>query len=748
MSNIEQLGQKIDERLAAQGLTLTQGGEPTYVPRRPLQPEWNTEALGPEKLPFARRLGQTLVQSCFNGAVAVKLQGKQYPGESLPRWALALYRRREGAPLWQNSGHLQWDQTPMRRPGPDSPRQLLESLARSLGLETAPQPVFEDVAAWLWREHPEQAAQLRFSVQRALNLVRPPESIDCRSLSGWETVSKPAGWVLPLDFVDGRWVSKEWCIPGESEIGLLSGDSPVGLRLPLFRLPPSAIRRAITAEVKQGELTVFLPPCPSFDTFADLVARLESVVTEGRLPPLALEGYPPPYDAAWESLSLTSDPGVIEVNLPPAASFGQLSHYLRTLHQAATRIGLKGSKLTFNGRCIGTGGGAHLLFGGASLETNPFVLRPHLLASLLRFLLAHPSLSYGFSGLYLGPSSQAPRPDETVPGVVDELEIAVTVLDSLRGPADPAFLDRLLRSLLLDWNGNTHRAEVCVDKFCNPFAPNGRLGVVELRAIEMLPDLEANLAVNLLFRALIVALLEAPCRGPLKRWEPSRRERLLLPAALAEDLQEVVAFLNERQMDFPFDLLEPILEFRFPVLHTWESGSGRLEIRQALDFWCAMGDAGGGTSRRVDAATDRIEIRLTGGLARSAEVLVNGWRLTLEPGWGEMSYGGVRYQAFTNDFGLHPHLKPHIPLIIDLIDRESGTVGYACRYSPWKLDGGYYAAIPKDEAEARERVAARSQALPDRIGMRITAKQASGIRTESATLDLRVAREEPLDQAV
>jgi uncharacterized protein (DUF2126 family) len=178
----------------------------------------------------------------------------------------------------------------------------------------------------------------------------------------------------------------------------------------------------------------------------------------------------------------------------------------------------------FNGRRTGTGGGAHILFGGPTLEKNPFVLRPHLLASLLRLLLAHPSLSYGFSGLYLGPSCQAPRPDETVPGVVEELEIALTALESLREPADPAFIDRLLRSLLLDWNGNTHRAEICVDKFCNPYAPNGRLGVVELRAIEMLPDVADNLANNLLIRALQTALLEKPLSGPLKRWTAAERE--------------------------------------------------------------------------------------------------------------------------------------------------------------------------------------------------------------------------------
>jgi uncharacterized protein (DUF2126 family) len=735
MSSMEELGRTIDARLASLGVTLTQGGEPTYVPQRPDKPEWNTEAVGPEKLPYARRLAYSLVRALFPGAVAIKVQGKQYPGENLPRWALTLYRRREGAPLWANPERLLFDPTSTNRPTSEMPQRLLAAAAEALNLPFSPQPVFEDVGAWLRREHPEQAAQLRVSVQRALNRVEAPAAIDYGRLSGWETVSRPAGWALPLEVVDGRWVSGEWRIPGEPEITLVSGAHPLGLRLPLGRLPPQAIRCAITAEIRDGELTVFLPPCPGFAAFCELVATLEAAATDERLPPLALEGYPPPFDRAWESLALTSDPGVIEINLPPAESFAELTHCLRTLHAAATRVGLSGRKLMFNGRRTGTGGGAHILFGGPSLEANPFVQRPFLLASLLRFLCAHPSLSYAFSGLYLGPSCQAPRPDETVPGMLDELEIALAALESLRSPGDPALIDRLLRSLLLDWNGNTHRAEVCVDKFCNPFAPNGRLGVVELRAVEMFPDVEDNLAVNLLFRSLLTAFIARPYREPLRRWSNAERERFLLPEALREDLDRVVAFLGDAGIEYPPSLLEPILEFRFPLLHAWEEEACRLEVRQAADFWCAMGESGGGTSRRVDASTDRIQVALHGAQAEDHQVLVHGWKLALEKSPRGLRYCGIRYQAFTSDHGLHPHLRPHVPLLIEIVG--GGTVRHAWRYSPWRFDGGDYAGMPKDEADALARIEERSRALPDRVGRAVVGRVPTVPPAANATLDLR-----------
>lgn len=739
MSLIEQLGQKIDDQLATLGLTLTQGGEPTYVPRRTDKPEWNTEALGPEKLLYARRLGHALIQSMFPGAVAMRLQGKLYPGETLPRWALALFRRNNGAPVWKNPERLLWDQRPMRLPTEDTPRQLLESIARSLGLDNSPQPLFEDVLAWLWREHPTRAAELRISVLRSENRLSPIEALDCEALSGWETICKPAGWVLPLDFNGKRWLGEEWLIPGESEIGLVAGDSAAGLRLPLHRLPAKSLRRAITAEIRNKELTLFLPPCTSFPAFCELVEKIETVISEHRLPPVAIEGYPPPIDPEWECLSMTSDPGVLEVNLPAAASFQQLTHHLTTLHSAATRIGLTGRKLTFNGRRVGTGGGAHILFGGPTLADNPFVKRPHLLASLLRFLVAHPALSYVFSGLYLGPSCQAPRPDETIAGMVDELEIALTALESLPAPADPAFIDRLLRSLLLDWNGNTHRAEVCVDKFCNPYASNGRLGVVELRAIEMFPDVESNLTVNLLFRALLAIFLETPFDEPLVRWTTKQREAFLLPEAARDDLNDVLAFLAKREVNIPANQFEPILDFRFPLLHAWRGDGISFELRQALDFWCAMGDSGGGTSRRVDASTDRLQFSLVGPGAEDYDVVINGWRANMQSSSRDQRFGGVRYQAFTNDYGLHPHLKPHTPLTIEVVERETGVSKYACEYSPWKLDGGYYPGLPKDDEDARARVTERSRELSGRIGKPFNIRELPEFLKDCHTLDLRVA---------
>ncbi|HAV65539.1 MAG TPA: transglutaminase, partial [Verrucomicrobiales bacterium] len=604
-----------------------------------------------------------------------------------------------------------------------------------------PIPVFEDAAAWLWRHHPAEAAKLRLTVLRDSRTLGAPRQVDWQQLDGWESIANPAGWALPLDCSEEGWRSENWVIPGESEFSLLPGESAIGLRLPLHRLPTDALRRAITAEIRDGEFTIFLPPMPDFDRFSELVARVEQVTQELDLPPVALEGYPPIFDPAWECLSLASDPGVIEVNLPPAVTFSELCQGLRTLHESATSIGLCARKLAFNGRRFGTGGGAHILFGGPSLEDNPFVQRPHLLASFIRFLGAHPSLSYCFTGAYLGPSCQAPRPDETIPGLLEELEIALGALDTLRAPADPQFIDRLLRSLLLDWHGNTHRAELCVDKFCNPFSPGGRLGVIELRAVEMMPELEMNLAVNLLFRGLLTVMMEHRVTGPFPRHGMALHDRFLLPLVIQQDFEEVLEFLSSHGIDLPMSWFRPIFEFRMPLLGAWRSDGLEFELRQALEIWSAMGDSGGGTSRKVDAATDRIQLRLSGERADQFDVAVNGWKIPLKEAAGGQRFAGVRFQAFTNDYGLNPHLRPRLPLQIEVVDRESGLIRRAMEYSPWLLEGGYYPGRPRDEAEARVREARRFRLVPDCVGSRAEFRSPADAGSERATFDLRLRRE-------
>jgi uncharacterized protein (DUF2126 family) len=299
--------------------------------------------------------------------------------------------------------------------------------------------------------------------------------------------------VLPLDHRDGKWRTDAWVRITRNELYLLPGKGPVGLRLPLSELPPSAVHCALSVEQSKGDLTVFLPPCPTFEAFTELVQEVEGVAVELQVSSLKVIGYPPPADPNLDTLTLTPDPGVLEVNLPPAERWEELDHLVHAVFAAADACGLRGYKLQPRGRVIPTGGGSHILFGGPGLDQNPFANRPWLVSSLVRFVQNHPSLSYVFSGLFTGPSCQSPRVDESAKEVPYELEIALRSLEARKSCA-PDQLDSLLRNLLLDWNGNTHRAEISVDKFYNRNAANGRMGVVECRAFEMMPTPELLLA--------------------------------------------------------------------------------------------------------------------------------------------------------------------------------------------------------------------------------------------------------------
>lgn len=664
LTGLRREGARADDFLARAGLVLTQGGEPTFVTENTLSPEWNLEALGPDKLTHAwalcRRLSETLMPDAF----ILQSNGKHYPGEPIPRWKLTLITPPGGKPLWKNSSLLLRGGSASGHPV--DPRKFLAVLCTELGLPRRLQPAYEDIEAAMRLEAASGAPIPipRYS-RRAKGFVQPRWSN--RERARWKALHQPVGWVLPLSREEQEWVGARWSLPG-GEIQLLPGSSAVGLRLPLLLLPPDTLQTAVTAEIRNGALLVFLPPLPDAESFSQLVAAVERTAAELSSPPISIEGYAPAEEPGWESLSVIPDPGVIEVNLPPARDWKSLERTVTRLFAAAGDCGLKGTRMLPSGETAPTGGGAHLVLGGAAPDQNPFLLRPSLLPSFLRFLQNHPSLSYLFNGRFIGPSSQAPRVDEGFFEIPYELETALQAIETMPSPADPAMIDMILRNLLLDYHGNTHKAEVSVDKFFNPFMPNGRLGLVEFRAIEMSPDPASFLAVHALWRAMAAAFTIKPYRRPLVDWGIELHDRFLLPAFLQHDLGEVLAFLSRHGFAFDTGWFTPQFDLRFPILSEKEFPGGRWILRRAAEPWPLLGEQpspAGGVVRCVDSSTERLELHLRG-LPGSAEVRVNGHLLRLRPHPTGGLVGAFRHRTMLLPTCLHPHSPPDLPVLISL----------------------------------------------------------------------------------
>jgi len=733
---LDEQGRLADEKLSAQNLVLTQGGEPTFIPHDTTAPEWNIAALGPEKLTYARRLARELAATQFPGGVILQSFGKLYPGEPLPRWQISVHRSRSGKPLWRDPGKLRLDQESVEPSRAEMPKTFIAELAAALGLRDSSMPAYEDLEANLRATGSDEAIELlpRFCRDSRTFVSRPlPDETSAQ----WQSFFEPAGWVLPLDHDGTNWHTAEWTLPQGDDLTLYRGDSPIGLRLPLGRLPEDAIRRGLTAEIKEGELLVFLPPLPNFAVFADLVRVIERLVTHLGLPPLRLEGYPPPGDPDLQSIGLTSDPGVLEVNLPPADNWPEFARVVRGLYRSAHAVGMRGYKYQFSGRKVATGGGAHIVLGGPDLDRNPFIRQPKLLSSFLRFLQHHPALSYAFSGLFMGPSSQAPRVDESAFELPYELGITLRALEDMASPGEASQIDALLRNLLMDWNGNTHRAEVSVDKFFNYNAPNGQSGLIEFRAFEMTPEPDMLLAANVLLRALAACFAEQPYTLELIDWREALHDKFALPCFLREDLQDVIGFLNQHGFSFPDNAFDAQLDFRFPVISTFRTGSVQWTLRQALEPWPVMGEHQG-TGRTVDSTTDRLELRADGlGADDELVACVNGLRLPMLAARNDRRAGGIRYRLLDNPWGLQPHIKAHTPLRIEIVRRADSTIVHAFEYHNWKPLGEAYNGLPVSEDDAQQRVAERLRPRDDLVGSLASMAELPVSPHAPYTLDLR-----------
>ena len=801
------LGRAVDADLTRNDVRLTMGGEPTFVSTDDRDgDEWNTTAVGPTKRHLSASLLSRLRTHYGADGFVHFGQGKWYPGEQLPRWALGYYWRADGQPAWRNQA-LVANERAGHDFGPSHAESFIRNLAARLGVTDANvQTGYEDALYYLWRERqlPVNVDPFESQLEDELERTRL-RRVFTRGLTA------PIGYALPLT---RRWRADKWewhtgpWFFRDQRLYLAPGDSPMGYRLPLDSLPwtpprdqsptdpldptaprqplpvsaqphpglaarpqpsivvapvaaaagaagvPGALgsaaaplrgepasdvaRTALCTETRDGILYIFMPPLTRLEDYLELVAAIEATAAELSLPVL-MEGYGPPGDARLQNVLITPDPGVIEVNVPPVSDWDSLVRQTTALYDEAHATRLGAEKFMMDGRHAGTGGGNHMVLGGATPADSPFLRRPHLLRSLLAYWHNHPSLSYLFSGLFLGPTSQAPRVDEARHDSLYELEIAFAQTPGASAITPPWLVDRLFRHLLTDVAGNTHRAEFCIDKLYSPDSSSGRKGLLEMRAFEMPPHSRMSVAQQLLLRALIARFWREPYTTRLTRWGTDLHDRFMLPYFVSQDFDDVVSELRDRGYAIESSWFAPHLEFRFPTAGTMALRSIELGLRQALEPWHVLGEegTGGGAVRFVDSSVERLQVLVSGLTPDRYVVSCNGRALPLQSTGRNGEYvAGLRFKAWQPPSGLHPTMAAHAPLTFDVVDTWLARSLGGCQYHVMHPGGRNYDRFPVNSYEAESRRLSRFVAMGHTPG-RLTVAPPSRSLEFPYTLDLR-----------
>jgi len=746
-NDIDALGQRVDKELEEGDVRLTMGGEPTFVSLDNMDaPEWSTDADGVEKRQLASQLVRRLRDSFCPGGLLYFGQGKWYPGEELPRWQLACFWRKDGKKIWKNPKLLGEETKDYGLSTKDS-RDYIYELSRHLGLVGKYiQPGYEDPLHYIMQEGilPKNidldSEDFTDSLERKrLNQV----------LSG--DLGEPVGYVLPIHWHNRTWNSSSWEFRRD-KMFLIPGDSAMGLRLPLEGLPwvapedreetpersiyerveplkesegryaevgehPTEMHApesdeplyfiphtALCVEAREGRLHVFVPPTTELEHYLDIITCIEATSKKLKMP-VIIEGYQPPHDVRLTRLPVTPDPGVIEVNIHPAKNWKELVFNTKTLYEQARLTRLTTEKFMVDGRHTGTGGGNHVTLGGITPDDSPLLRKPDLLQSLITYWQHHPALSYLFSGLFIGPTSQAPRVDEARSDSLYELEIAFQQMPAGQVP-EPWLIDRLLRNILIDMTGNTHRSEFCIDKLYAPGADAGRLGLLELRAFEMPPHAEMSLMQILLLRTLVAKFWKEPYTKPLVHWGTQLHDKFMLPHFVESDIKDVVKDLNSAGYAFKSEWFNPFVEFRFPKCGSMQVGDLKLDVHTAIEPWNVLGEevTSSGMARYVDSSVERLQVKLTGAIDDRYIVTCNGRRLPLTETdtLGEM-VAGVRFRAWNPPSALHPTIGIHAPLVFDIFDTWNGRAIAGCTYYVSHPGGRSHESLPVNAYEAEGR---------------------------------------------
>ncbi|MGO8765134.1 MAG: DUF2126 domain-containing protein [Limisphaerales bacterium] len=803
-NKIESLGHTIDADLKMGDVRLTMGGEPTFISvDDPDGPEWNFTAVSEKKRILSGELIKRLRRQFAPGSLLHYGQGKWYPGEQLPRWALGCYWRKDGVPIWKDDGLIA-DESKNYGHGAKEARALLERIARVVGADPKYMvPGYEDAFYYMWKERrlPSNVTPEKSNLKDKLERDRIARIFQ-------QGLGEATGYALPIKRAwygnQTGWMSGAWFLRDDDTLWLIPGDSPMGVRLPLDSIPwvtdkeypwvrqqdpsqpklpelpkefpyrvrepestgqrflrrsggaplpagygpgqraqelgklgqervelpplpaeydpnqrpiqgqsaPWIVRTALCVEPRDGRLHVFMPPVATTEDYLDLVAGIETAVTEMGLP-IIIEGETPPRDPRLNKLAVTPDPGVIEVNLHPSKSWDELVERTTVLYEEARLARLGTEKFLLDGRHTGTGGGNHIIIGGESPQDSPVLRRPDLLRSLIAYWQNHPSLSWLFSSLFIGPTSQAPRIDEARNDSLYELEVAFKELDrnlTAFGYTPPWLCDRLFRNLLIDSSGNTHRSEFSIDKMFAPESGSGRLGLVEMRAFEMPPHSRMSLAQHLLLRGLISKFWKEPYRNGLVRWGTDIHDRWMLPHFCETDFRDVVGDLRDAGYPFEFEWFAPHFEFRFPFIGDLEQRDIQVELRTALEPWHVLGEepGGGATVRYVDSSLERLQVKAQGLIGDRFAITVNGCRLPLHPtGVNGEGVAGVRYRAWQPPECLQPTIGVHAPLRFDLYDTWNKRSLGGCTYHVAHPGGLSHDTFPVNSYEAESRRLAR-----------------------------------------
>lgn len=770
---INQLGHDVDRLLKQNDVRLTMGGEPTFVSIDDMEgDEWNTAAMGPTKRDRGDVLIRRLRSRFAPFSMLQYGYGKWYPGESLPRWAFTCIWRKDGQPLWHDIELIANESTNYGFDFDDA-QHFAIALAERLNVATRwIVPAYEDAAHYLLREQrlpinvnslnpmlddPEERARLARVFERGLSkpvgcllpLQRQWWQSKLRWTSGPWPVRRENMFLLPGDSPMGLRLplnslpfvpadlrpyfcetdpmadrpplpiperrTRQALVSGAAsarDIGQGIGGQPRPAQNPLKPDQPdgadSTIRTAMCVEPRDGRLYVFMPPTESADDYVSLVSAIEDTAADLQMP-VAIEGYLPPFDYRLQHIKVTPDPGVIEVNVHPAHSWDELVSITNTVYEEArwTRLGTE--KFMLDGRHSGTGGGNHVVLGGPTPNDSPFLRRPDVLRSLIGYWVNHPALSYLFSGLFIGPTSQAPRVDEGRRDAIYELRIAFNQIPE-HGPCPPWLIDRIFRHLLVDVTGNTHRAEFCIDKLYSPDSSSGRLGLVEFRGFEMPPHAQMSLMQQLLIRTLVMRFWDSPYLHPPISWGTSLHDRFMLPHFLSEDIHTVVEELQAAGYPFEHAWFAPHFEFRCPFIGEFTKDNVHVELRTALEPWYVLGEepGGGGTVRYVDSSVERLQVKISGAIPQRHICTCNGRKVPLHPTGVQGEYvAGIRYRAWQPPSCLHPTIPVHAPLLFELIDTWLGRSLGGCTYHVAHPGGRSYDAFPVNSYEAESRRAAR-----------------------------------------